>query len=150
MIGMRPPTLTTVGESAHTTPYHHFEGAGALPKVRYEFINPIAHYIFICKLVNISSGVQKHLSAISGSWDIDIGNTIWGIRFQEFEIINNLISWNLILQQLLHYFSNYEYFKRLDIFHFKGDLVWHVSGSNPFLYNIREPKYKQTIQDIRF
>ena len=34
MIGMRPPTLTTVGESAHTTPYDHFEGAGVLPKVR--------------------------------------------------------------------------------------------------------------------
>ena len=31
----------------------------------------------------------------------------------------------------------------LDISHFKGDILRNVSSSNPFLYNRREPKYKQ-------
>ena len=35
MIGLRPPTLKTVGDSAHTTPYEDFDGGGVdLPEVR--------------------------------------------------------------------------------------------------------------------
>ena len=31
----------------------------------------------------------------------------------------------------------------MNISHVKIDILWHVSSSTPFLYNIREPKYKQ-------
>ena len=30
-----------------------------------------------------------------------------------------------------------------DIFHFEGDILRHVSSSTSFLYNIKEPKYKE-------
>ena len=30
-----------------------------------------------------------------------------------------------------------------DMSHFKGNILRHASSSKPFLYNIREPKYKQ-------
>ena len=44
---------------------------------------------FISKVGTIAlSGVQKHFCIISGSRDIS--KTIWGIRFQEFDIMNNL------------------------------------------------------------
>ena len=47
---------------------------------------------FIKKVGSLAlSGVQKHFCMISGSWDIS--KTIWGIRFQEFEIMNNLEIW---------------------------------------------------------
>ena len=39
-------------------------------------------------------------------------------------------------------FSSYEHFSRLGYF-MAGILTRHVSSSNPCLYNIREPKYKQ-------
>ena len=87
------------------------------------------------------SGLHKHFCVILGSRDMS--KTIWGISFQGFEIISNLISWNLIPQRFMHNFSLI--FGGLDISHFKGDFLWYVSGSNAFLYNIREPKYKQNI-----
>ena len=40
------------------------------------------------------SGVQKHFCTISGSQGIS--KPIWGIKFQEFQIMNNLISLNMI------------------------------------------------------
>ena len=35
------------------------------------------------------------------------------IRFKEFEIMNNLLSWNPILPEFIHNFSSYECFLRL-------------------------------------
>ena len=40
-------------------------------------------------------------------------------------------------------FFSYEHSKDLDIAHFKGYILKNISSSNSFLYNIREPKYKQ-------
>ena len=41
------------------------------------------------------SWVQKHFYTISSNRHIS--KRIWGITFQEFEMMNNLISWNLIM-----------------------------------------------------
>ena len=41
-----------------------------------------------------------------------ISKTIWGTRFKDFEIMNNLIYLNLILPRFMHNFSSYEYFRR--------------------------------------
>ena len=55
-----------------------------------------AGYIFNLKAgIQARPGVQNHCNAISGNRGIS--KTIWGIRFDEFEILNNLISLNLIL-----------------------------------------------------
>ena len=54
------------------------------------------------------SGVQKHFCTISGSHGLS--KKIWGTKFQEFEIKNNLISLNLILPRYMHNFSSYEDF----------------------------------------
>ena len=40
-------------------------------------------------------------------------------------------------------FSSYDILDGWDVSHFKGYILRHVSSSNPFLNNIREPKYKQ-------
>ena len=42
-------------------------------------------------------------------WDL----TGSGIRYQEFKIMNNLLSWNLILLGFMHDFSSYEHLLRL-------------------------------------
>ena len=84
------------------------------------------------------SGVQKHFCTILGSRDI--GKMIWGIRFQEFEVMNNRISWNMIPPGFIHNFSSYEHFIRRG---YILPLVCFRPDSNPFLYNMREPKYKQ-------
>ena len=54
------------------------------------------------------SGVQKHFSTISGSQGLS--KKIWGTKFQELEIMNNLISLNLILPQYMHNFYSFEDF----------------------------------------
>ena len=71
-----------------------------------------------------------------------MSQTIWGIMFQGFDIINNLISWNLIPPRFILNFSLI--LGGLNTSH-KGDFILHVLGSNSFLYNIREPKYKPNI-----
>ena len=71
-----------------------------------------------------------------------MSQTIWGIMFQGFDIINNLISWNLIPPRFILNFSFI--LGGLNTSH-KGDFILHVLGSNSFLYNIREPKYKPNI-----
>ena len=82
------------------------------------------------------SGVQKHFCTISGNRGIS--KAIWGIRFQEFKMMDNLISWNLIPQGFIHNFSSYEHFRSW------GYILPSVClRYNPFLYNIRELKYKQ-------
>ena len=75
------------------------------------------------------SGVQMHFYAISGS--CGISKKIWGTRFQEFEIMNNLISLNP--PRLMHNFSSYEYLEGLQISYLKGDILRPVSCSNSFL-----------------
>ena len=55
--------------------------------------------------------LQKHFGTISGSQGIS--KNIWGTRFQEFELINNLISLNLIPPISMHNFSSYEHFRGL-------------------------------------
>ena len=85
------------------------------------------------------SKVQKHFRTISWSWNIS--KTIWGIIFQEFEIMDNLEIWyqhDICLIPLAMNIS-----EGWDISHFKGDILRHILSSNPFLYNKREPKYKQ-------
>ena len=95
---------------------------------------------FIWKVGSIAlSGVQKHFCIISGSRDIS--KTIWGIRFQEFEIMNNLEIWYQRDSCLISLAMNIS--EGWDISHFKGDILRRVLSSNPFPYNIREPKYKQ-------
>ena len=55
-------------------------------------------------------GVQKLFCTIFGGRDIS--RSKWGIRFQKFEIMIDLISLNLPPPRLMHNFSNYEYFRR--------------------------------------
>ena len=57
------------------------------------------------------SGVQKHFCTISGSQGIS--KPIWGIKFQEFQIMNNLISLNMISTWCMHDFSSYKHFRGL-------------------------------------
>ena len=63
--------------------------------------------------------------------------------YQLIRTWNNKQSNILKSQRFIHNFSLI--LGGLDISHFKGDFLWYVSGSNAFLYNIREPKYKQNI-----
>ena len=44
----------------------------------------------------------------------------------------------------IHKYCSYEYFMRLGIFHLTNDILRQISSSNPYLYNIMEPKYKQS------
>ena len=75
----------------------------------------------------------NHLSMI---WDgQDKSKTKWGIRFKEFEMMNNLMSWNLALPQFIHNFLAMNILEGGDTSFFR-----YVSGANPFLYNIKEPK----------
>ena len=85
------------------------------------------------------SGVQKHFCIISGSRDIS--KTIWGIRFQEFEIVNNFEIGYQRDSCLISLAMNIS--EGWDISQFKGHILRRVLSSNPFPYNIREPKYKQ-------
>ena len=88
-----------------------------------------------------SSGVQRHFCTIAGSQGIR--KKICGIRFQEFEKINNLISFNLNPPWFFHDFQAMNILEGWEISHFKDDILRHVSCSNPFLYKITEPKNKQ-------
>ena len=62
-----------------------------------------------------------------------------GIRFKEFEKLNNLIFSNLIPPWFMHNFSSNEYFTGLGNIPFKGNILRQVSCSKPLLYNITEP-----------
>ena len=77
------------------------------------------------------SGVQKHFCTIAGSRGIR--KKICGIRFQEIEKINNLISLNLIPPWFIHDFQAMKIIEDWEISHFKDGILRHVSCSNPFL-----------------
>ena len=55
--------------------------------------------------------------------------------YQIFRIWYKKISWHLVLFWSMLNSSKYE--------HFKGDILRDIWSSTPFLYYIREPKYKQ-------
>ena len=78
---------------------------------------PIKHrsagYIFNLKGGSIApSQVQKHFCTISGTRGIS--KKIRDTRFQEFEIMTNFISLNLIPPVYMHTFSSYEHFRGLE------------------------------------
>ena len=67
---------------------------------------------FIGKMGSIApSGVQKHFCTISESRGIS--KTICGIIFQELQIMNDLISLNMIPTLFMHNFSSYRHFRGL-------------------------------------
>ena len=78
--------------------------------------NPLSIYLILKLGSIVSYGIQKHDCMIS--WNPDISKTIWGIIFQKFKIMNNLIPLKLIQSQFMHDFSSYDYFKRL------GSIPW--------------------------
>ena len=60
-------------------------------------------------LLNFSG--YKHATISGGQ---DISKSKWGIRFQKFETLINLISFNIILPRFMHNFSRYEHLRRLE------------------------------------
>ena len=91
------------------------------------------------------SGVQKYFYTILGSQDIS--KMIWGIRFQEFEVMNNLISWNMIPPGFIHNFSSYDHFRRGDT-----SFLWYVSDQiqTHFCTTWGSRNINKIIWDIRF
>ena len=84
-----------------------------------------AQFLWLQTCWKASSAVQKLIFTIA--WCQDISKTIWGIVSQKVEIMNNQISWNLILLQFMHNCSTYQ------ISHFQGDILRHALSSTPFL-----------------